>query len=97
MVENIDDVTLDIEEDGELVVETLDKKLLSKGAWSTVLFKFREWDNRKDEMGPVKYTIRRYRKLKGVYRQQSKFNISSHKQARKLVDFLEEWLKEYED
>ena len=96
MVENIQDVTLDVEEDGELVVETLDKRLLTKGAWSTVLFKYREWDNRKDQMGQVKFSIRRYRKMKGVYRQQSKFNISSKAQARLMITHLEEWLQEDE-
>lgn len=96
MVENIDDLSLDVEEDGQLMVETLDKCVLTRGAWSTVLFKYREWDARKMEMGQVKFSIRRYRKQKGIYRQQSKFNISSEAQARSLCDQLEAWMAESE-
>ncbi len=92
MWESIDDITLDQEEDGELVCETLDRVVLSKGAWSTIVFKIREMDRRKGEMGPVKFTIRRYRKMKGVFRQQSKFNISSVAQAQKLIEGLQKWV-----
>ena len=92
MWESIDDITLEQEEDGELICEILDRVVLSKGAWSTILFKIREMDKRKGEMGPVKFTIRRYRKMKGVYRQQSKFNISSVAQATKRIEGLQKWV-----
>ena len=97
MFEQIDDINLDVEDDDRLVVETLDKSVLTKGAWSTIVFKFREWDNRKEEMGATKFTIRRYRKQKGVYRQQSKFNISSVKQAKMLIETLQKWVDEEEE
>lgn len=92
MVENIDDINIDAEEDGQLVVETLDKHILSKGAWATVLFRYREMDRKTEAMGPVKFSIRRYKKMKGLYKQQSKFNISSAAQARALCEKLGEWL-----
>ena len=38
------------------------------------------------------YVIRRYKKTGGEYRQQSKFNISSADQARKIVDALSSWI-----
>ena len=93
-MENIDDITVQYEDEGEVVVEELDKVILSKGSWSTILFKYRDWDNRKQEMSGVKYTLRRYQKRNGAYRQQAKFNISSVKQARGLVDALSAWLPE---
>jgi hypothetical protein len=95
-MENAEDLTVEYEEDGRVVIEQLDKVILSKGAWATILFKYRDWDRRKEEMGPVKYTIRRYQKRNGAFRQQAKFNISSVKQGRGLVDALSQWLAQDE-
>jgi hypothetical protein len=92
MMEHVDDLTVHYEEDGKTLVEELDKQILSKGSWSTVIFKYRDWDRRKEEMGPVKFTIRRYQKRNGAYRQQAKFNISSEKQATGIIDALQNWL-----
>ena len=72
----------------------LDKKILTKGAWATVIFKFQSWDNGKNAYTPVKYTIRRYQKRNGVYQAKSKFNISSNDQAQKIIGALTEWLSE---
>lgn len=91
MAETIDEITINYEEDGVLIVKELDKKALSKGAWTTIVFRFQQWDKAKNEYGADRYTIRRYRKLKGAYSQQSKFNISSRDQATKLAAILTEW------
>ncbi len=92
MVENIDDISIDYEEDGILIVKEIDKVVLSRGAWSTIIFRYQQWEPKKEEYGPDRYTIRRYRKLKGVYQSQGKFNISSTEQARKIVDALQSWI-----
>jgi hypothetical protein len=94
MAETIDEITVNYEENGRQVVEELDKEILTRGAWTTILFRFREYDDAKDDFGPEKYTIRRYRKIGGEFRFQSKFNISSVKQARQIVDTLSRWLEE---
>lgn len=92
MVSDVNDLTVNYEEDGVLVVEELDKVVLSKGAWATVLFQYRQWERAKEAYGPIRFTIRRYRKIRDEYRQQAKFNISSEDQARKLVEALQGWL-----
>ncbi|MCJ7599961.1 MAG: hypothetical protein MUO63_00505 [Desulfobulbaceae bacterium] len=92
MAEHIDEISINYEEDGVLIVKELDKVVLSKGAWSTIIFRYQQWDNKKKEYGPVRYTIRRYRKLQGIYQAQGKFNISSKEQAQKIVDALQGWL-----
>lgn len=94
MAETIDEISVNYEEDGVLLVEELDKAVLSKGAWTTILFKYRQLDKKSGEMGKVQYTIRRYRKMSGMFRQQSKFNISSDDQAKKIVEVLSGWLPE---
>jgi hypothetical protein len=92
MAENVDDLTINYEEDGIVIVKELDKAILSKGAWATVMFRYQQWDKRKKEYGPDRYTIRRYRKMQGEYRAQTKFNISSADQAGKIIDVLQGWI-----
>ena len=91
-----DELTVDYEENGILKVKEVGKDGLSKGAWATVLFRYQEWQADSDTYGPDRYTIRRYRKMGGEYRQQSKFTISSNDQARRIVDALSRWIAESE-
>jgi len=92
MASNIDDITINYEEEGVLVVKELDKEVLSKGgAWVTLVFRYQDWDRKKEGYGPEKFTLRRYRKMNDEYRQQSKFNISNADQAGKLADVLYRW------
>ena len=90
----IDEITIAYEEDGVLLVKELDKEILTRGAWTTILFRYRELDRRTGAYGPDKFTIRRYQKRGGHYLPKSKFNISSAKQARQIVETLGRWLEE---
>jgi hypothetical protein len=92
MSEKAEDLTVNYSEAGQQLVEELDKQILSKGGWTTILFRYREWDPKKEAFGDDKYTIRRYQKRGGEYRQQSKFNISSRDQARQIIETLQRWL-----
>lgn len=91
-----DEISVEYEENGRILIKELDKVVLSKGAWTTILFRYQELDQETDMYGPDKYTIRRYKKSGGEYRQQSKFNISSAKQAQDIIDALSRWLAEKE-
>lgn len=93
MSESVDELTVNYEEEGTLVVKELDKEVLSKGSWATLLFRYQEFDQTKGEYGPDKYTIRRYQKRNGQYQAKAKFNISSAAQAEKIVETLTRWLK----
>jgi hypothetical protein len=88
----IDDITINYEEDGVLLVKELDKVVLSKGAWTTIIFRYQQWERQKQEYGPDRYTVRRYQKRGDEYLQKSKFNISSRDQANKIVEALQGWL-----
>ncbi|WP_320171281.1 hypothetical protein [Maridesulfovibrio sp.] len=96
MSSTIEDLTIQYEENGEVVVQELDKVVLTKGAWTTIMFRYKQIDNKTGKFGKDMYTIRRYRKMKGEYRPQSKFNISSPDQARKIIETLEGWIKDLE-
>jgi hypothetical protein len=93
MSESIDEITIAFSENDTETTKELDKQVLSKGAWTPIMFKYQEWNNTKNEYGPVKYSIRRYQKRNNQYWQKSKFNISSADQAQKIIDILAEWLK----
>lgn len=94
MNETIDDLTVEYEEDGKILVRELDKVALSKGAWVTMLFRYQQWRPETGDYGPDKYVIQRYKKSGGEYKRQSKFNISSPEQARKIVEALGAWLQD---
>ena len=94
MAETIDELTINYEEDGKLVQKELDKVVLSKGAWSTIIYRYQDWNRQKEEYGPDKYTIRRYQKRNGEYMQRSKFNISSKDQATNIIKALQTWIGE---
>lgn len=94
MNENVDDLTVEYEENGQLLVRQLDKVVLSRGLWATVIFRYQELDQETDSYGADKYVINRYKKSGGEYRRQNKFNISSPEQARKIADALQGWLSE---
>jgi hypothetical protein len=94
MSATVDELTVSYSDGGIETVRELDKAILSKGGWATLIFRYQEWDRAKGEYGPDKYSIRRYQKRAGEYRLQSKFNISSRAQAEALIKTLQGWLEE---
>ncbi len=95
MAETIDDISINYEDnDGNLVVKELKKEILTRGSWTTILFLYQELDRKTGEYGPLKATIRRYKKQRGLYRPQSKFNISNKKQALKIAQILKDWFED---
>lgn len=92
MASNVEDLTVNYSDGGQQLVKELDKVVLSKGAWATIIYKYQDWDQQKGDYGPTRFTIRRYQKRNGEYSQKSRFNISSADQARKIIEALEDWI-----
>jgi len=98
MSESIDDISINWEDDdGRLVVKEIKKEVLTRGSWSTIMFLYQDMDKRTGEYKAPKIRVGRYQKRGGQFVPQSKFNISSPKQARQIVDVLSGWLDELED
>ncbi|MDH4230358.1 MAG: hypothetical protein OEW11_11560 [Nitrospirota bacterium] len=91
MAETVEELTITYEENGQVLVKELEKEVLSKGAWATVMYKYQDLDKKSGEFTPPKVTIRRYKKSGGRYMPQSKFNISSENQAKQIVEVLTKW------
>ena len=94
MAETVDELTVEYMEGDEMTVKELDKVVLTKGAWATLMYRYQDLDRKTGEFGPDKYTIRRYQKRNGEYSQRSKFNISSKDQAKQVIAALSKWTDE---
>jgi hypothetical protein len=95
MAENIDEITIEYKDpvSGTLLVQELDKEVLTRGAWTTIMFRYQELNQKTEEFGPIKFRVARYRKRDGQFLPQSKFNISNSDQAKKIVDVLNQWIE----
>jgi len=94
MAETVDELTVEYMEGDEMTVKELDKIVLTKGAWATLIYRYQDLDRKTGEFGADKYTIRRYQKRNGEYSQRSKFNISSKDQATKIINALTSWIED---
>ena len=97
MASSVEDITMNYEEDNILIVKELDKVILSRVAWATIIFRYQQWDRKNEKYGEDRYSIRRYQKRNDVYSQKSKFNISSKDQAKKIIDALQKWTEGTEE
>ena len=92
MADTVEDLTIEyVDDDGTITCKELDKTVLSKGAWATIMYKYQDLNRTSGDYGPEKVSIRRYQKRDGEYRPKSKFNISSEKQAKQIVEILANW------
>ena len=76
---------------GAQVTTELDKAILSKGAWQTMMFLCQERNAKTGEFGEPKVYIRRYQKVAGAFKARSKFNISGKAQAEAIIENLKKW------
>lgn len=95
LFEKAEDITLNYEKDGKQLVKELKKEILSKGAWTTILFLYQQLDEKTGEYKEPKICIRRYKRVKGYYQLQSKFNFSSDKQAKQIAMIITKWVALY--
>lgn len=93
--EKIDDITINFEKDGKQLVKELKKEILSRGVWATILFLYQQLDEKTGEYREPKICLRRYKKIKGFYQQQSKFTFSSDKQAKQIAATMTKWVALY--
>ena len=91
MAETIDELSYNYEDEGTLVRKELDKVVLTKGSWATIMFLYQELDKASGKFRAPKIAIVRFKKFRGSYRKQSSFNVSSEKQARQIAEVFEQW------
>jgi hypothetical protein len=96
MAETIEELSYNYEDEGVLVRKELDKMVLTKGSWATVMFLYQELDKASGKFRAPKIAIVRFKKFRGAYRKQSSFNVSSEKQARQITEVFERWYAKME-
>ncbi len=96
MAETIEELSYNYEDEGVLVRKELDKVVLTKGSWATVMFLYQELDKASGKFRATKIAIVRFKKFRGSYRKQSSFNVSSEKQARQITDVFQQWYAKME-
>ncbi len=89
-----EELTIAYSEGDQETVKELDKVILTRGAWTTILFRYQDWENAKQSFSGDRYSIRRYQKRNGEYLPKSKFNISSKDQAKAIIEALNSWIDE---
>ncbi len=95
MAETVAEISVDWkDEQGQTLVRELKKAVLTSGAWSTLMFLYQDFDKKAGDFGPPKIRVARYQKRGGKYLPQSKFNISSAKQAKQIIEIIQTWLPE---
>ena len=57
MAETLEELTYDYEDEGTLVRKELDRAVLSKGSWATIMFLFQELDRAKGKFRAPKRAI----------------------------------------
>jgi hypothetical protein len=97
MAETIEELTYNYEDEGTLVRKELDKVVLTRGSWATVMFLYQELDKASGKFRAPKIAIVRFKKFRGAYRKQSSFNVSSEKQARQITGVFEGWYTKMAD
>ncbi len=89
---SIDELTIRWEdENGVEATREIDKVVLTRGMWVTIMFLYQVLDKKTEEYGEPQARIVRYKKIKENYVAQSKFNISGKKQAMQIVEQLQRW------
>src|SRR5687767_2855497 len=96
MAETIEELSYNYEDEGTLVRKELDKVVLTKGSWATIMFLYQELDKASGKFRAPKIAIVRFKKFRGAYRKQSSFNVSSEKQACQITDVFEKWYAKME-
>ena len=95
MAETIDEISIDWkDENGQHLVRQVKKEVLTSGAWSTIMFMYQDLDKKTGAYGPMKIRVARYQKRGGKFIPQSKFNISSARQAKQITEIIQNWLPE---
>src|SRR5512139_1084298 len=98
MAESVDEISVDWkDETGQQLVRQVKKEVLTSGAWSTIMFMYQDFDKKAGAFGPRKIRVARYQKRGGKFIPQSKFNISSAKQAKQITDIIQNWLPEMDE
>jgi hypothetical protein len=89
LVADLDEVTYDLEVDGELVRRTLHRRVWERGAWATVAIAYQE----RDPAGawkPAKLALIRLQRVRDAWKKHAATNLQPD-DAMRLAEVIGEW------
>ncbi|MBP9088106.1 MAG: hypothetical protein KBG15_18435 [Kofleriaceae bacterium] len=89
LLADLDEVTLDIEVDGEIVQRTLARQVIERGAWATVLLHVQKRD-RDGQWRAAHAVLIRFAKVRGMYKRHASITLGATT-ARTLHTALASW------
>ena len=95
LIADLDEVTLDIEVDGELVQRTLARQVIERGAWATVLLHVQK-RNRDGQWRSPHAVLIRFAKVRGMYKRHASITLGAAT-AHVLRDSLVRWFDDAND
>lgn len=91
MTKTVDELTVNWHEGTQLKVREIDKVVLTQGAWVTVAFLYQELDLATQTYRAPKVALRRYKKRGDRYVVDSRFTLTSDKQALDFAAATQAW------
>jgi hypothetical protein len=95
LIADLDDVALDIEIDGEIVQRTLQRRIIERGAWATVLLQVQKRNADSSWRSPHAVLIR-FAKVRGMYKRHASITLGSAT-ANALHESLGQWFATADD
>lgn len=85
-------LTYDYSRNGVHLRRTVGMEILSNtGVWADVAFLHQDRDLATDGWKPAKITIARFKKIDGIWKKQSHFNVNNAERAGRIVVVLTAW------
>jgi hypothetical protein len=85
----LEGITFDYEKDGRQVRKEVGKEILfQSGSWATVGVKHQDLSPTTGEFKDPRVTGARFKRVDGVWRKQSGFNVNTREQAEEVIGFL---------
>lgn len=88
MFENISDISIATEQDGQVMIKQLEKNIIETGAFPVLLFRYQTWSEKENRFDEEEYLLMRYQRKHEQYVPIAKFRISSREQAEKIAEAL---------
>ena len=102
-INDLDELSYDVEQDGVLVRRELERVTSTKGAWATVMFLYEDrdvvagGDVNNAPWKAAKVAILRLQKVGDGYKKQASFTLGGAKEARTMANTLLGWFEEKAD
>ena len=92
---DIDEITMNYVKKGKLLKKELKRHVIKRGfIYCVILFKFQAWSNERKEYSAPAYSIRGYKKYKGLWEPYCRLDFTKEENIKEMIETLGEWINE---